>query len=380
METIEIHEVAGKRELKEFVNFPLHLYADCPYYVPPLLADEYDTFNRKKNPVFEVADCKLFLARRAGKTIGRVAALVNFWRNKQHDTKHVNFAWFDCIDDIAAVKGLFDAVADWGRGMGLDMIVGPQGFDDFGVTGMLIEGFDVLPTMANPYNYAYYPVLMDQCGFTKQIDYVEFRLRNICHTPFPPRLKAIAERVKRIGGFQLLEFKRKKDMLARAREVIDVIEDTYRDLSSFVPLTERQKDYYVKKFFPFLNKDLVKAVVNKDGELVSFIIAIPSISRALQKARGRLFPFGFLHLLKASRPGNKDMDFCLGGVRKEYRARGVDLLMGIAMHETAVKLGIECAETNPELEDNVRVQSEWKHYDTIQHKRRRVYRRPIPPA
>ena len=375
---LEIREVIGKKDLKSFVEYPLRLYAHCPYFVPPLLTDEYESFNRKKNPVFEIADCGLFLAWRDAQVVGRVAALVNFERNRLHSARNVSFAWFDSIDDFDVARGLFDAVAQWGFARGLNTIVGPEGFDGFGVTGMLVEGFDELPTMANPYNYAYYPALMEQCCFTKKTDLVEFRLRNLCRTPFPPRLKAIAERVTRLGGIRLLEFTRKKDLLVRAHEVMDLLEDTYRELDGFVPLTERQKKYYIKKFFPYLKCELVKAVVNKNNQVVSFMIAIPSLSRALQQARGRLFPFGFYHLLKASGRANKEIDFVLGGVRKEYRGRGADLLLAIAMHATAVTLGIENAETNPELEDNLRIQSEWKHYDTVQHKRRRIYRRSIP--
>lgn len=378
MKEISVTEVARKSDLREFVEFPMELYAGCPYYVPPLLSDEYDTFSRKKNPAFDVSDAKLFLARDGSKAVGRIAALVNHLRNEKYNKKNLDFAWFDCVNDAQVASALFGAAEDWARTLGLTAIVGPEGFDILSTTGMLVEGFDHLATMANPYNYPYYADLVEQYGFTKEIDFVEFRLKNICTTPFPPRLASIAERAKRLGGYRVLEFRKKKEMLGRAPEVLKLVEDTYSQLYGSAPLTERQNAYYAKKFFPYLKKELVKVVVNKDDEVIGFFIAIPSVSEALQKARGRLFPFGFIHLLRATRNGNKVMDFCLGGVKEEYRGRGVDLVMAVAMHETATQLGFECAETNPELEDNMRVQSEWKYFDHVQHKRRRVYRKAIP--
>ena len=377
MASIEIIEVGTRGQLKDFVLFPMKLYADCPNYVPPLISDEMATFSREHNPVYETADAKVFLAFKGTEMVGRIAGIISQTANQKFGTKNVRFGWFDSIDDHAVAEALFDAVEGWGRSQGMETITGPQGFNQFGKAGMLIEGFEHLPTMATYYNYPYYHDLITRYGFVKDVDYVEFRIRNLSHRELPPRLVSVAEKIRRRGRFRVLSFPTKKDLMRRADEILDCLQDTYVELYGVTPLTPSQRAYYVKKFFPFLHEALVKVAVNEHGEMVGFLIAMPSLSQALRKARGRLFPFGFIHLWRASRGASKVLDFCLAGVRKRCRGRGVDLLMAGEMLKSIVDLGIEQAEANPELETNFAVQAEWKSFDSIQHKRRRVYKKVI---
>lgn len=377
MAEVEIIEATTHKQLKQFVLFPMELYADCENYVPPLISDEMATFARDHNPVFETADAKLFLALRGGRIVGRIAGIVSQTANEKFGARNVRFGWFDAIDDDAVATALFDAVEHWGQSLGMETITGPQGFNQFGKAGMLVEGFEHLPTMATYYNYPYYHDLLTRYGFVKDVDYVEFRIRNMTRREMPPRLVSVTEKIKSRGRYRVLDFRSKKEMMSRANEIFDCLQDTYVELYGVTPLTPVQRKYYVKKFFPFLHEALVKIAVNECGEMVGFLIAMPSLSVALQKARGRLFPFGFLHLWRASRGASKVLDFCLAGVRKSCRGRGVDLLMAEAMSKSIVDLGIDIAESNPELETNFRVQAEWKSFDSIQHKRRRVYKKAI---
>ena len=379
MADITIVEVQSRRQRKAFAAFPLRLYADCAYYVPELTIDLLETFSPAKNPAFETADAKVFLALSDGEVVGRIAGIVSHIQNRQLGLTKVRFGWFDCIDDFPVAAALFDAVEDWGRAQGMTVIGGPEGFSGFDKAGMLTEGYDRLPTMATYYNYPYYNDLVTQYGFAKDVDFFEYLVCNLAQNPFPARLADLAEKIQQRKGYRVLEFANKKAMLRRAPEVLDLMLEAYRNLHDFTPITDGQKDYYIKKFFPYLDKDLVKVVVNSSDEVIGLFVAIPSLSKALQKTKGRLLPFGFLHLLRAVRYGNEVMDMGLGAVKEEYRGRGVDLVMALAMHRTAVKRGFTYAESNPELEENLRVRSEWKHFEHIQHKRRRLYKKAIAP-
>ncbi len=374
---VRIVTVETRRERKAFVTYPMDLYAECPYFVPPLIMDELATLSRGKNPAFEQADLRLFLAMDGNEVIGRIAAVVSHAANRKHGSKDLRFGWFDCINDIEVARALFGAAEAWGRSLDLDHMVGPMGFNEFDRAGLLVEGFGVISTGATAYNYPYYPELLDELGFEKDIDTVEFLAHDIAHTSLPERQMALMERVKSRWGFQVLEFKTRGDMLERGEEIFEVIEETYEDLYDHVPLTERQRAHYTKKFLPYISKDLVKAVVDRDGQIAGFFIAMPSIARALQKARGRLLPLGAYHLWKAMRPGGQTLECLLAGVRRKYRGRGVDLILVAEMLKTAKAMGFTEAESNPELETNQSVQAEWKPFPHEVRRRRRFYRKPI---
>ena len=376
---VRIVEAVTKREMLDFFRFPMKLYAGCPYYVPPLLLDELETFNRAKNPAFETADARLFMALRGHEIVGRIAGIVSPAANEKDGVRDVRFGWFDCMNDPGAARALFDAVSAWGRTLGMETMSGPHGFSLFDREGMLVEGFDRMPTFATYYNHAYYQDLVDSCGFSKRYDFVEYRTENFDQKEFPARASDLADKVLARGKFRVLRFKNRREIRAIGDEIFNLLEEAYMELADMVPFTKEQIQYYIPKFMPFVHKELLKVVVAENGEVAGFMLAMPSISEALRKANGRLLPFGFLHLIRALRKFDT-LDFCLAGVRKKYRSKGVDLIMAREMFRSARKLGVKYTESNPELKTNIRIQSEWKHFDPIRHKRRRIYEMRIAEA
>ncbi len=374
--SIEVSEVKTKKDLKNFIKFPMELYKGNENYVPPLIMDEIDTLSKKKNPAYEFCDSRLFLAYRDGEIVGRVAAILNKAANEKFDERNLRFGWFDVIDDYEVTKALFNKVEEWAKELGMETITGPQGFTDLDPEGLLIEGFDELATIVTIYNHPYYKVHLEKYGFEKEIDYVEFQTKPPEGWKFPEKLLKTAEWIKKRYNFRVLKFKSKAEAKKRGKELFDLLDEAYEELYGTTPLTERQKEYYMKKYLPFVHKDLVKAVVNEKDEMIGFMITMPSLSRGFQKAKGKLFPFGFIHILKALKT-YEILDFYLAGVKKEYRGKGVDLLMVLDIFQTAQKMGFKVAESNPELETNKKIQGEWKYFNPRQHKRRRIFKKRI---
>jgi hypothetical protein len=335
-----------------------------------------ELFDPGKNPAFENSEAELFLAYKDGKPAGRVAAILSHVANEKYDTANLRFGWFECIDDAEVAGALFDAVETYGKEKGMKTITGPLGFTDLDAEGLLIEGFDQLPTIASNFNYPYYAALIEGRGFEKEIDYHEFRSVVPNETGIPEKLLRIADRILERGGLRILEFKKKKDLMVRARELFDLLDEAFEEIYGAVPLTPAQKEYYVKKYIGFVHKDMVKAVVNKEDEMVGFMITMPSLTRGFQKARGRLFPFGWYHILKSMRT-YEVVDFYLAGVKKSYRGLGVDLLMVMEIAKTCLKMGFKYSESNLELETNTKVQAQWKYFNPKMHKKRRIYRKEL---
>lgn len=373
---IEIKEVKTKKDLKQFIKIPFEIYKDNPFWVPPLIMDEIETFNTKKNPAFENSEAKLFIAYQDGKPAGRVAAILCHGANKKFNAKNMRFGWFDSIDNYDVTIALLKKVEEWGREKGMETLTGPQGFTDLDPEGMLIEGFDQLATIAVIYNHPYYQEFLEKYGFEKEIDYVEFKTFTPHETGLPEKLLRIADRIKERGGLKILEFKNKKELLSRGEEIFRLLDEAYEEIYGSYPLTERQIQYYIKKYLPFVNKDMVKVVVNKEDKVVGFMISMPSFSKAFQKAKGKLFPFGWFHILRALKK-REIIDFYLAGVKKEYRGQGADLLMVMELAKFALKEGFLYGESNPELEDNNKIQAQWKPFGPKQHKRRRIFKKSI---
>jgi len=374
---VEIKEVLNKADLKRFVMLPFSLYKNHPLWVPQLIRDEMEIFDKVKNPAFEYSDSQLFMAYKEGKLVGRIAAIDNRAANQKYGTKNLRFGWFDSIDDPEVAAALFAAAEKWATELGHETLTGPHGFCDLDPQGMLVEGFDHLPTIAGYYNHPYYPGLLEALGFAKEIDYVEFRAtvpRDM--SAFPEKLVRLADRIRERGNLRLLEFKKKKDILDRAVELFHLLDEAFDEIYGSVPLTERQIHYYVKKYFSFVDKDLIQAVVNDKDEMIGFMIAMPSLSNAFRKADGRLFPLGWWHLLRAFK-NNDVLDFYLAGIKKSYRGLGVDLLMVVNMARTAVAKGFRFTESNQELETNNKIQAQWKYFDPIQHKRKRIFKKSL---
>lgn len=368
--SIIIKKVETLKDLKKFVKFPFELYKNHPYWIPPLIIDELNTLRKDKNPAFEYCEAKYFLAYKDGKIVGRIAGIINHKYIEKWKNKYARFGWIDFINDIEVLKVLIGAVERWAKDKGMKGMHGPLGFTDLDYEGMLVEGYNELGTIATIYNYDYYPKLIENLGFVKDVDWVEFNIK----TPnkIPERIERVAKVVEHRTKVRIFTAKNSRQLLKYAKELFEVIDIAYSDLYGTVPLTPKQVDMYVKAYFPNIDPDFVKLALDENDRVVGFIIAIPSLSRAFQKAKGRLFPFGFIHILKALKKP-KYLDLLLGAVRPEYMGKGVDVLMMYDIAKTAIRRNIISAESNPELETNLRVQGHWKYFNARQHKRRRVY-------
>jgi len=373
---INIEIVKTKKDLKTFVKVPYMIFKDNPYWVPPLIKDELQTFGRKKNPAYESADTRLFVAYKDEKPVGRIAGILSYIANDKYNVKNLRFGWFDTIDDYEVASSLFKAVEIWGKELGMESLTGPHGFTDFDPEGMLTEGFEELPTIVTIYNHSYYPELTEKYGFEKDVDYVEFKTMVPHETGIPEKLLRLAQRIKERSGLKLFNFKSKKEILNRSKELFDLLDEAFEEIYGSVPISNNQVKYYMKNYFSFIDPDMLKAVVNEKDEMLGFMITFPNRSKAFQKAKGKLFPIGWYHILKALRK-HEVIDFYLAGIKNKYRGIGVDLLMVIEIIKTAMKKGFKYAESNPELEDNKKVHAQWKYYNPRQHKRRRIYKKKI---
>jgi hypothetical protein len=374
--SIEIKVIESKKDLKQFVKLPFEIFKDNEYWVPQLIRDEMETFNPKKNPAYEYAETRLFMAYKDGKAMGRIAAINNKAANKKYDTKNLRWGWFDSFEDYEVTEALFKAVEDWGKELGLETMTGPHGFTDLDPEGMLIEGFDQLPTVAVYYNYPYYPEFVEKYGFKKEIDYVEFKSVVPVETGIPPKLQRLADRIRERGGIRILQFKKKRQIMQYAEKVFELLDEAFEEIYGSVPLTRKQIQYYAKKYFPFIDKDMIQLAESKDGELIGFMISMPSLSEGFQKAKGRLLPFGWWHILKSLKKYDV-IDFYLAGVKKEFRGLGVDLLMVMGVAKAAIAKGVRYSESNQELETNKKIQAQWKYFNPTLHKRRRIFNKKI---
>lgn len=376
--SVEIKKVTTKSELKRFIRFNYEFYKDNPYSVPDLYDDMLNTFSPKKNAAFEFCEADYFLALRDGKIVGRVAAIINRRANETWNRKTVRFGWIDFIDDMEVSTALIDTVKQWGKERGMTEMEGPLGFTDMDAEGMLVEGFDQLSTMATIYNYPYYPQHMEHIGLSKSADWVEMKI----YVPdaIPEKHRRISEIIAKRYNLHIRKLKSKKEVRQSgvAHDIFRLINDAYTPLFGYSRMTERQIDQYVKMYVPVLDLRMVSIVENEQNEIVAVGISMASLSRALQKAKGRLLPFGWYHLLKAlmwKRP--KVLDLLLVAVRPDYQGKGVNALLFTDLIPVYKELGFEYAESNPELEMNEKVQNQWQYFKTEQHKRRRCFKADI---
>lgn len=381
MLSVQIKRVETKKDLKAFIECHYDLYEGNQYDAPNLYSDELNTLSKDKNAAFDFCEAEYFLALKEGKVVGRVAAIINNKANEKWDKKDVRFGWIDFIDDIEVSKALLKAVEDYGREKGMTSVVGPLGFTDMDPEGMLTWGFDQLGTMATIYNYDYYPKHMEKLGgWEKDNDYVEYRL-DVPETA-PEKYTKIAEMVEKRYNLHARKLTKKEIFEGGyGKKLFDLINVTYSHLYGFSELTDRQIDQYVKMYFPFADLDLITVVEdgNKDNQLVGLAITIPSLTRALQKChRGRLFPFGWWHLLRAIKFHKTEVvDLLLIGVLPEYRSKGANSLVFADLIPRYVKYGFKWGETHVEMETNESVQSQWGPLDPTMHKKRRCYRKAI---
>jgi len=367
---IEIKEVKTRKDLKRFITFPYKLYAGNPNWVPPLILDEINTLSRNKNPAFEYCEARYWMAFKDGKPAGRIAGIINHKFIEKWGKNYARFGWLDFIDDEEVSKALLGTVESWAREKGLDGVHGPLGFCDLDKQGMLIQGFDEKSMMITLYNYPYYTVHMEKLGYRKDVDWIEYEIK--IPDEIPEKIKKINEFVLKRMNLNVIRCKSAKELLVYADEIFNLLNEAYENLYGVVPLTERQKKAYTKQYLSFINPDYVRVITDENSQLVAFGIAAPSLANAFQKAKGRLLPLGFYHILKAMRINDR-LELFLIAVKPYLKGKGVNTLLLADINQTAAANGLKYAETGPELEYNTDVLSLWKYYEKRQHKRRRCY-------
>lgn len=374
---VVVKKVSSRREMRTFISFAYNLYKNHPCYVPNLLSDDAATLDRKKNHAFEFCEADYFLAYKDGKVAGRVAAIINHKANEAWSVRQVRFGWIDFIEDIEVLEALLKTVSDWGRERGMTDIAGPLGFTDFDPEGMLVDGFDKMGTMITIYNYEYYPAFFERLGYHKEVDWVEYLIR--LPESLPERFEKMANMVMeknrlKIRHLTMSDIRKEK----YGHKMFRLINECYKDLYGYSMLTEKQMDQYVSQYLTFIDLRMVTFIENLEGELVACGITLPSLAMALKKARGRLFPFGWMHLLNALYVNRPDtLDLLLVAAKPEYRSKGLNSVMFYDLIPSLIKLGFKYAESNPELETNLKVQTLWSTFDSQIHKRRRVYAKSL---
>lgn len=371
---LTLRQVSTKHDWNLFFNFPVELYKDNPYYVPYLLMDEKLNFNPKKNPAFEYMEAVAFLVFEDKKVVGRVAGLINHKLNGLKGIKYVRFTRYDVIDNLEVSRMLLNAVMDWGKQKGMDTIIGPIGFSDLDREGLLVEGFDQMGMFITLYNHPYYHEHLTALGFEKDVDWVEYKLY------VPEKLDERIERISQIAqkrhGYRLLSFKRKKQVIPYVYQIFHMYNESFSSLYGFCPLSDGQIDLAVKQFLSLITLDYVYVVVDKEDSIIGFGLMAPSLAEPVKRSNGRLLPFGFLRILRTLKK-HSVLDLYLIAVKPEYFGRGVNALILNEGIKKAISNGVKFAETGPELEDNDKIQSQWKNFKTEQHKRRRCYIRTL---
>lgn len=362
--------------LRKYVKFGIKLYKGNDFYVPPLVVDEIATLSPKKNPAFEHCEAQSFLAYRRGKIVGRITAIINHLVNEKTGKKEMRFGWLDYHygEDIA--DALFKAVEDWGRERGCTSIVGPMGFSDMDHEGMLVEGFDEMGTMATIYNYPYYRDDMFRMGYVKDVDWVEYRMK--VPDAIPEKYLRIADIVRRKYKLRNIKFtSRKKIKEQYGQALFELINEAYKDLYGYSQLSPKQIEYYINEYLGIIRLEDVSVVVDENDELVAVGISMPSLSKALRRARGRFLPLGWYHLLRAIRGHSDVVDLLLVAVKPEYQNKGVNALLFTDLIPGYIANGYKYAESNLELEGNERVQKQWEYFERRQHRRRRAWRKEL---
>jgi len=367
---VEIRPVTTVRALKQFISFPYALYAGNPYWVPQLRLAELQTLRWDKNPAFDFCDAKYWVAFKNGKIVGRIAGIINNSYIKIWGKKALRFGYIDFIDDDQVSGALLGAVEGWAKEKGMESVHGPLGFTDLDPEGLLVEGFEELGGMGTIYNFPYYPIHLENSGYQKDVDWVEFELK--VPTVIDERLRRLAEVVTRRNGLKVLRISKTREILPYAKEIFHVLNESYKGLYGVVPLTEKLVDMYTNQYLKLIRHEYISVILDREDRVAAFGITVPSLATAFRKTWGRLFPFGFMHILKAMRK-NDTVDMLLIAVRPDLQGKGVNSLLMHELNKTYMRHNILKAEAYPQLETNSKVQAQWKFFDARQHKRRRCY-------
>lgn len=374
---VEIREIPKtKSDLRSYVKFGIDLYKGNKYYVPPMIFDEIATLRPEGNPAFEFCEAQSFMAYRDGKPVGRITAIINKVAVERFGTKEGRFGFVDFIDDDEVVDALFDAAIKWLKDRGMTSIIGPMGFTDMDHEGMLIDGFDELGTIATIYNYPYYPKQMERMGYGKKVDWVEYRMT--VPEGIPEKYQRIADIVKQKYNLRIVNLRSRKELKARyGHKFFNLINEAYDSLYGYTPLTPALIDHYVDMYLGLLRLDGVCMIVDEKDDLIGAGISLPSLSRALQKSHGKLFPFGWARVLKAIYGKNDIVDLMLVAIKPEFQNKGVNAMLFTYLIPNFIKAGYKWAESNLELEDNHAVQLQWQSFERRLHRRRRAYGKDI---
>jgi GNAT superfamily N-acetyltransferase len=372
--SLEIREVTTPQQRKAFVALVFQLYKGNPYWVPPLKADEVKALTPEHNPAFEFCKAKFWLAYRDGKVVGRIGGILNTAYNQKVGEKLGRFTRLEFVDDPAVADALLRTAEAWARSQGCTHIHGPLGFTNLDHQGMLIEGFDHLPSIASEYHLPYYRAHLERNGYDKEADWVEFRLT--IEQQIPEKALKLKQTIMERYGLRIVHFKKTKEMYPWGQKVFNKLNEAFGELFSFAALNPRMVDYYINRYFKLLNPSFVKLVVDKDNEVAGFIISLPSLSRAMQKANGSLWPLGWWHILQAWKHPT-EADLLLTGIDPKLQGRGVPALLITELQQVMVDHGVRFVETTGMLESNTQAIQTWKNYEHIQHKRKRCFRKAL---
>ncbi|MFV0506882.1 MAG: N-acetyltransferase [Bacteroidales bacterium] len=367
---LSIIEVTNKKQLKDFVNFPFMLYKNDDNWIPPLKSDELNAIRLDNNIFRQFCDFNCWLAISEGEVVGRIMTIINKEYNNTHNSQQGRFSRIEFINDLKVSELLINTAIKWLRSKGCNQIVGPLGFTNFDNQGLLIEGFDFLPSIASVYHKHYYQEHFEKLNFNKDKDWIEFRLT--IPNPVDPKIIRVKEIICKRKELSVISFKSNKDLLKYKTKIFNILNEAFNELYSFATLSPELIDYYAEKYFGFINPEFVKVITDKNDEVLGFIIGLPSMSKAMKKANGKLFPFGFYHLTNAQKK-NDTMDILLTAVRPDQQGLGLPALLIAELQQTMIDYNIFEAETTGMLEDNHQAIQHWKHYENIQHKRRRSY-------
>lgn len=370
MSKVSVIEVKTTDQLKQFVRFPMDLYRDNPYYVPSFINDEINIWNPSENPAMQYSEAKQFLAYKENKIVGRIAVMINHKEERELGISKVRFGWIDFTDDPEVSKALIDTAIEYAREKKISKIEGPMGFTNLDKAGMLTMGFDKLATMIGIYNHAYYPKHLENLGLTKEKEWVEFEI--MFPDSLPEKIYKFNELISQKYHLKVLRFKSKDEILQYVDAMFDLLDETYKHLSTYTPISDEQRKTYKEKYFKLIDKDFIVCIADENNHLISFAITMPSYSKALQKSKGKLLPFGWWHFLQAGKKNDR-ANFYLIGIHPDYQRRGVTSIIFKEIWDIFNKKGVKYLETNPELEENKSIQLLWQDYNPVNHKRRRTY-------
>lgn len=371
---IEIKEVINRKDLHKFIHLPEKIHKGHVNWVPPIYMDDWTFFNPKKNKSFEYSDTLLALAYKDGEVAGRIMGIINHRYNEIHYENDGRFCFMETWNDQEVFHGLISYVEDWARKKGMDHLVGPLGFSDKDPQGFMVEGFDKPIVIATNANFPYMPELLEKEGYLKKIDCVVYKV--MIPEEIPPFYKAIYERALRKNNIEILEFTRTKQIKPHIHAVLRLLNETFADIYAFAPFEEREMDDYANRYLPLLDPRFIKVIREKDGEILSFIIGMPDISKGIIACRGHVLPFGIFKIIK-SRKKSRQLNLLLGGIKEEYRGLGLDVIMGVKMLESARERGMEFIDSHLELETNGRMRSEMEKMGGEVYKRYRIFKKSL---